>query len=48
MPQLFTPILEIRDLVIRKNYQLYTPPSQRSAWRWPYNWAEICSWNYYL
>ena len=26
----------------------YTPPVQRSAWRWPFNWAETCSWNYNL
>jgi len=23
--------------------ELYTPPTQRSAWRWPYNWAKTCS-----
>jgi len=28
--------------------ELFTPPTQRSAWRWPYNWAETCSWNYNL
>ena len=31
-----------------KQYQLYTPSVQRPAWRWPYNWAETCSWNYNL
>jgi len=31
-----------------KHYQLYTPPVQRPAWRWPYNWAETCSCNYIL
>jgi len=30
------PILGTRDLVNWKHYQLYyTPPFQRSAWRWP-------------
>jgi len=29
-----------------KHYQSYTPPVQRSAWRWPYSLAETCSWNY--
>jgi len=24
---------------------LYTPPTQWSAWIWPYNWAETCSRN---
>jgi len=40
----------LRDLVLQdwKHYQSYTPPVQRSPWRWPYNWAEICSWNYSL
>jgi len=27
---------------------LYTPPFQRSAWRWPNNWAETYSWNFNL
>jgi len=26
------------------SYQLYTPPTQRSAWRWPCSLAETCSW----
>jgi len=30
------------------HYQLYTPPFQKSAWRWSYNWAETCSCNYNL
>jgi len=30
------------------NYQLYTPPTQISAWRWPCNLVETCNWNYYL
>jgi hypothetical protein len=38
----------LRDLANWKHYQLYTPPIQRSAWRWPYNRAETCSWNYNL
>jgi len=29
-----------------KIVQLYTPPLQRSAWRWSYNWVETCRWNY--
>jgi len=28
--------------------RVYTPPVQRSAWRWPYNWAETCRWKYNL
>ena len=43
--QLFYSILVIRDLLNSKHYQLYTPPVQKSAWRWPYFWAETCSWN---
>jgi len=41
-------ILVTRDLVNWKHYQLYTPRVQRSASRWPYNWAETCCWNYNL
>jgi len=48
MPQLFQPTIVIRDLVNWKHYQLYTPPTQRSAWKWPYNWAETYRWNYSL
>jgi len=33
---------------IRKHDQPYTAPVQRSALRWPYNWAETCSWIYNL
>jgi len=38
------------DNVNWKLYQLYEyiPSVQRSAWRWPYNWTETCSWNYNL
>jgi len=43
-----TRILVVRDLVNWKRYQLYIALVQRSAWRWPYNWAETCSWNYNL
>jgi len=46
--QFFCTILETRDLINWKHYQLYTPPVQRSAWRWSCNWAETCSWNYNL
>jgi len=35
----------LQDLV-NWNYQLYTSPLQRSAWRWPNSWAEICSFLY--
>jgi len=35
-------------LINWKHHQLYTPPVQRSAWKWPYNWAETCSCNYNL
>ena len=35
-------------LSFEQHYQLYTPPVQRSAWRWPCIWAETCSWNYNL
>jgi len=38
----------LRALVNWNHYQMYTPPVQRSAWRWPYNWAETCSCNYNL
>jgi len=27
-----------------KYIQLYTTPTQISAWRWPCNWAETSSW----
>jgi len=30
------------------SFLLCTLSTQRSAWRWPYNWAETCSWNYKL
>jgi len=29
-----------------KALSIYTSPTQRSAWRWPYNLAETCSWIY--
>jgi len=34
--------------IFRWSVQLYTAPVQRSSWRWPYNWAETCSWHYNL
>jgi len=37
--------LESRKL---KALSVYTPTTPRSAWRWPYNWAKTCSWNYNL
>jgi len=40
--------LSVVHSTISKHYQWYTPPFQRSSWRWPYNWAETCSWNYNL
>jgi len=48
IPQLYYPNLVIRDLVNWKHNLLYTPSVQKSAWRWPYNWAETCSCNYNL
>jgi len=36
-----------QDLVNWKHHRFHTPPTW-SAWRWPYNWAETCSWNYNL
>jgi len=30
----------VQLIMFSRHYQLYTPPVQRSAWRWPYNWAE--------
>jgi hypothetical protein len=48
LQELVKPILVTRYLVNWKHYQLYTPPVQRSAWRWPYSLAETCSWNYNL
>jgi len=38
----------LRELLNWKHYQLYTPPLQRSAWIWPYNWGETRSYNYNL
>jgi len=29
----------MQDLVNWKHYQLYTPSTQKSTWRWPYIWA---------
>jgi hypothetical protein len=32
----------------RCTFNTEVAPVQRSAWKWPYNWAETCSWNYNL
>jgi len=34
--------------IFRLIFEYDTPPTQRPAWRWPYNFDETCSWSYNL
>jgi len=36
-------MISIYDLVDWKQYQPHTPPTERSAWRWPCSFSETCS-----
>jgi len=31
------------SFLLKYGGDLYTQPTQRSAWKWPYNWAENVS-----